>query len=86
MNIFNDTNKYKEITGKQLNELNNNEPFYKFINAHKCHNRLNYDLGEIVDRIMFNPTSTCQKGGIYFSTLNCIFELVNTDDTDPKVC
>jgi hypothetical protein len=74
MNIF-ENNLNKEISGKQLNEYN--VKFYKFINEEKCHNDLVFDVGEIIDPIKFNPTNSCSKGGIYFTTFEHIFRFLD---------
>jgi hypothetical protein len=74
MNIFKD-HLHKEISGKQLNEYN--VKFYKFINEEKCHHGLNFDVGDIIDPIEFNPTNECSKGGIYFTTFDHIFNFLD---------
>jgi hypothetical protein len=73
MNVF-EENKFKEITGEQLNSYN--IKFYKFINKEMCHIGLHYHIGEIIDPIEFNPNDTCSKGGIYFSTFDHIFKFL----------
>lgn len=68
------------ILGKELNELNNNKPFYKFINRNKIHKGFTYKQGLNVDTLPFNPTDTCRQGGLYFTTKDNIFHFKKYGD------
>lgn len=74
MNVFN--NKFSEISGYELNKLNNNKSFYKIINKEKRHYGFTYKEGLNLDNNEFNHVSKCQKGGLYFTTLENIFKFM----------
>ena len=48
--------------------------YYKMMNATECHKRLQYHDGLIIDPKEFNndPYASCVKGGIYFTTKECL--------------
>ena len=41
--------------------------YYKILRKDECHNEFQFKDGLNIDTVPFNPTGTCQKGGIYFS-------------------
>jgi len=41
--------------------------FYKILNKEECHNHFQFKTGLNVDTIPFNPSGSCESGGIYFS-------------------
>lgn len=48
--------------------------FYKFIKSDMKHHQFTYKLGLNVDTVPFNPKSTCQAGGLYFTDFaNLVF-------------
>ena len=57
-----------QLSGKELNKLNNYQPFYKLINNTKTHHNFTYSIGLNIDTHTFNPHDTCCSGGLYFTT------------------
>ena len=53
----------KLLTGLQFNKKFNNN-FFKVIGNNR--NNFQYSIGINIDNIEFNPTSECEKGGLYF--------------------
>lgn len=41
--------------------------FYKFLNDEKNHHGFQYKMGENVDTLEFNPSGSCDPGGLYFT-------------------
>ena len=62
---------HKTYSGKEFNELNL-YPVYKLTNILEIHNEFQFQDGLNIDTIEFNPHGECQKGGIYFCSVNCI--------------
>ena len=50
-----------------LNKIRKKTTFYKFLNDRKLHSGFQYKLGLNVDTIKFNPSGSCEPGGLYFS-------------------
>jgi len=46
--------------------------FVKWMNKDMIHYGFKYQEGLNVDTVPFNPTGTCDKGGLYFTTINHI--------------
>lgn len=44
--------------------------FYKIVRRDMKHHSMTYSLGLNVDKLKFNPTGSCQPGGLYFTDLN----------------
>ena len=55
-----------EVSGYHFNELYGNGEFYKITNENENHFGLQYVTGLNIDPNPFNPSGSCQKGGIYF--------------------
>ena len=54
------------LTGKEFNTLHSDKKFYKVLNDSLCHYDFTYNEGLNVDTQLFNPSSACSKGGLYF--------------------
>jgi hypothetical protein len=65
------------ITGLELKKKLKTSTFFKFLREDLTHNNFKYKLGENIDFIQFNPSGECEKGGLYFTTLNHIFEFMD---------
>ena len=63
---------YKGLTFNELVK----EPLFKLTNAAENHNGFQYQDGLNIDEIPFNPTGECQKGGLYFATLENIWDFL----------
>ena len=50
--------------------------FYKMLASNLTHHGFTYKLGENIDHNEFNPSSSCTKGGLYFTTLNNLLKFV----------
>ncbi len=59
------------------------ERYYKFIPENYTKNKMVYKLGFNADIIPFNPTGSCEKGGLYFSDIDNIH---NYGDYGPILC
>ena len=57
---------YQIVSGEQLNKLNNNKPFYKFINSNKYHNNFKYKKGLNNNILSFNPNNKCCFWWIFY--------------------
>lgn len=79
---------YTEITGAELKVLIGNSPrspgkhVFKVLNKGNgfIHYTHQYKEGKNVDSIKFNPTGSCQGGGMYFVTLDNIQEFLSFGD------
>ena len=60
---------YHTYSGKEFNEwaIQTNRVFVKQLNSKENHFGLPYKDGENIDFLKFNPTGSCQGGGLYFS-------------------
>jgi hypothetical protein len=74
MSLFSNENIGHELTGLELNRLAKGNKFYKIININKNHNGFQYKLGYNKDTHEFVPISGCLSGGLYFTTIDYIFE------------
>ena len=54
------------LTGKEFNSMHSDKKFYKVLNDSLCHFGFTYAAGLNVDTQLFNPSSTCSAGGLYF--------------------
>ena len=54
------------LTGKEFNSMHSDKKFYKVLNDSLCHFGFTYAAGLNVDTQLFNPSTTCSKGGLYF--------------------
>jgi len=54
-----------------------NNCYYKFLNNSMTHFGFTYELGLNVDTKEFNPSGTCEAGGLYFSNYNYIHNFTN---------
>ena len=46
--------------------------YYKIINKNKCHHKLRHKVGLNIDPLPFNPSGSCEAGGIYFASENIL--------------
>ena len=51
--------------------------YFKILNEKETHNGLRYKIGMNKDALPFNPSGSCQPGGLYFSDVKNIFRFVN---------
>jgi Ankyrin repeats (3 copies) len=58
--------KYKELTGKEFNDLTKDLELVRLTNYEESHNGYQFKTGENKDTMEFNPIGGCQPGGIYF--------------------
>ena len=58
---------YTVVSGEKFKEMFPSEDFYKLTNRPELHFELQYNDGLNKDPKPFNPTGTCQPGGIYFT-------------------
>lgn len=65
---------YEVYSGKEFKELNPGVKFYKILSEDLKHHGFQYKLGENIDILPFNPTYECTSGGLYFASLDHIFE------------
>lgn len=57
---------YHVYTGLEFNKINHNNIFIKITNNNQNHKGFQYKIGLNIDTLPFNPTGTCNKGGLYF--------------------
>jgi hypothetical protein len=67
-------------TGLELKKKLGTPTFFKFLREDLTHHNFEYKLGENIDFIPFNPSGECENGGLYFTTLDHIFEFMNFGD------
>ena len=56
----------KEITVEQLLEKRPGFRFYRLLNKEENHRGFQYKTGLNIDTNEFNPSGSCEKGGLYF--------------------
>ena len=66
---------YKTYSGKEFNQWAelNGKVFVKILNKAEIHFDFHYFDGENIDIIEFNPTGSCQAGGLYFCEFQNFF-------------
>ncbi len=58
-------------------QLQTRTPKYvKILNESMLHNRFEYKLGLNTDHIPFNPSGSCEPGGLYFTDLNNFYKFL----------
>ena len=62
------------MTGKTFNQERKGEVFVKLTNQEEIHNGFQFQTGLNVDRIPFNPMGYCQPGGIYFCSIEKLYQ------------
>jgi hypothetical protein len=67
----------KMISSSDLKTKLGTSTFFKFLREDLTHRNFTYKLGENVDVIPFNPSGRCKAGGLYFTTINHIFEFMD---------
>ena len=78
-------NIYTEVSGKKLNDANEQKTFYKFINKNMVHHDFKYMEGLNVDTRIFDPTGRCDGGGLYFTSINKLFRFKNFGEKIYKI-
>jgi hypothetical protein len=61
------------------------EEFYKMLNYNGKHKGFQYQEGLNIDTVPFNPSGSCQKGGLYFTLLEHIPLFLNYGYTVAKI-
>jgi hypothetical protein len=59
--------RYTTITGKEFNRVYQGYKFYKIIPSCLSSHGFNYQYGLNIDTNEFNPSGSCNEGGIYFT-------------------
>ncbi len=54
-----------------------NQIFYKILNKELKHNGFQYNLRLTIDTVPFNPSGSCEPGGLYFTTFDHIFKFID---------
>lgn len=62
---------------KQPPEFDRTKTYYKCLRQDLTHHGFKYQLGLNVDIIPFNPTGSCQPGGLYFTDKENLYEYFN---------
>ena len=57
---------FTEYSGREFNELVGKKKFYRFNNPTEEHRGVKYKTGVNKDPLQFNPSGTCERGGLYF--------------------
>lgn len=78
-------NKWKEISGKEINEASKNAIFYKILDDDLIHYDFEYKQGLNTDVHYFNPEGTCKQGGLYFTDEHNIPNYINYGDKIARV-
>jgi hypothetical protein len=65
------------LTGKKFNEKYNGLIFVKLTNESEIHNGFQFQTGENVDTIKFDPTGECKPGGLYFCEIYKLLQWIN---------
>ncbi len=62
-----------------------NQIFYKILNKSLKHNGFKYNLGLNIDTLPFNPSGSCEPGGLYFTTFDHIFKFISYGDNIAEI-
>ena len=68
----------QEMTGKEFKRRfpNLSKNLVKLTNKSECHNGFQFKTGLNKDTVLFNPTSECREGGIYFTDIENLAEWI----------
>ena len=72
------------FSGKEFKEIYGDDTF-KVMRSDMIHNNFKYKFGENIDHIPFNPTRSCNKGGLYFTNKLNITDYTNYGEMIVKV-
>ncbi len=62
-----------------------NQTFYKILNKELNHHNFQYNLGLNIDTVPFDPSGSCEPGGLYFTTFDHIFKFIEFGDNIAEV-
>lgn len=65
---------YKVCNGNEFNKLLNGKKLYKLVHDDHKHHNFKYKLGLNIDTLKFDPSGECSGGGLYFTTLEYLFD------------
>ena len=57
-----------------MTEFDRIKTYYKFVRDDYTHNGFVYKLGLNIDHLPFNPSGSCESGGLYFTDLEHVLE------------